>query len=116
MIYVYFEIMMKFIEEIVCKFIFFNMNVNIWFIEWMCLFFVYFFYIYVNIWCLLLWNLKDEWIKLDCYKVFFVFSFCILGWFIVGCRLCIKSYIDIEIRNYVLYIVFIYIKFFIDVL
>lgn len=33
MIYVYFEIMMKFIEEIVCKFIFFNINVNIWFIE-----------------------------------------------------------------------------------
>lgn len=31
--YVYFELMMKFVEEIVYKFIFFNMIVNIWFIE-----------------------------------------------------------------------------------
>lgn len=108
--------MTKFIEETARKFTPFNMNVNIRFTEWMCLLSVYFPYTYVNIWCLLLWNPKDEWIKLDRYKVFPVFSPRTLGWFLVGCRLCTKSYIDIEIRNYVPYIAFTHIKPPIDVL
>lgn len=116
MIYAHFEIMTKFIEETARKFIPFNMNINIRFTEWMCLLSVYFPYTYVNIWCLLLWNPKDEWIKLDRYKVFPVFSPRTLGWFLVGCRLCTKSYIDIEIRNYVPYIAFTHIKPPIDVL
>lgn len=102
--------MTKFVEETARKFTPFNMNVNIRFTEWMCLLSVYFPYTYVNIWCLLLWNPKDEWIKLDRYKVFPVFSPRTLGWFLVGCRLCTKSYIDIEIRNYVPYIAFTHIK------